>query len=185
MKFLLCFSFVMLTLASAVHAQNPASSPSNILAAPATSVADASPASALPETPIPERALGVTEAPIIKPAVALPQAPSHRFFDRTNLMLHLGVIAGETGDLISTRSILEAGGSEANPIAKPLMRAGLGGEMLATYGLGEGTALLGSYLLHRSGHHRLERFVPFAAIVVEGLATASNIQTRSGMHVRH
>jgi hypothetical protein len=69
-------------------------------------------------------------------------------------------------------------------MARPLMRAGLGGQIAATYGLGEGSALLSAYLLHRTGHHRLERFAPITAIVVESLATASNIRTRSGMHER-
>jgi len=115
----------------------------------------------------------------------LPEAPPHRFFDKTNLQLHLGVIAAETGDLITTRRILQAGGREANPIARPLMQAGLGGQMVATYGLGEGGALLCSYFLHRTGHHRLERFVPITAMILEGLATASNIRTRNNMSVHH
>jgi hypothetical protein len=56
--------------------------------------------------------------------------------------------------------------------------------MLATYGLGEGTTLLSAYVLHRTGHHRLERFAPITAIVVESLATAGNIRTRRSMHDR-
>jgi len=202
MKSFLCFSFLLLTLGIAAQTQaqteaqtqTAAQSPSNILASESrTSVAEASPApeaaAALPEAPMPERTIGAGELSLIKPALIKPalalEPPHHRFFDKTNLMLHLGVMAGETGDLISTRSILEAGGSEANPVARPLMRAGLGGQIAATYGLGEGSALLSAYLLHRTGHHRLERFAPITAIVVESLATASNIRTRSGMHERH
>jgi hypothetical protein len=192
MKPVLCFSVLLLALACAIHlqAQEPAESPSSQLtSAPAATAADTSTApeaaAELPEAPRPEHMIDGTQLPLIKPAAALREAPRHRFFDKTNLMLHLGVMAGETGDLISTRSIFEAGGKEANPIAKPLMQAGLGGQMMATYGLGEGTTLLGSYLLHRTGHHRLERFVPITAIIVESLATASNIRTRSSMHGRH
>jgi len=165
----------------------PSSAALNIAAPkPAANMATSSPApqpvAALPEAPASDLVIGSPEVPVIKPAIALPEAPSHRFFDRTNLWLHMSVVAGETSDLISTRRILQAGGREANPLARPLMRAGLGGQMAATYGLGEGSALLASYLLHRTGHHKLERFAPITAFVLEGLATASNMRTWERMH---
>jgi len=143
------------------------------------------PVAALPEAPASELVIGLPEVPVIKPAIALPEAPSHRFFDRTNLWLHMSVVAGETSDLITTRRILQAGGREGNPLARPLMRAGLGGQMAATYGLGEGSSLLVAYLLHRTGHHKLERFAPITAFVLEGLATASNMRTWQRMHTQH
>lgn len=187
-KLLLCCLSCVITLACAAQGQAPVQAAQNIFAtAPTANVADSAPEplAALPEAPAPGREIAVTEVPVIRQAVILPEAPTHRFFDKTNLWLHLNVMAAETGDLITTRRILQAGGREANPIARPLMQAGLGGQMAATYGLGEGTALLGSYLLHRTGHHRLERFVPITAMILESLATASNIRTRSNMRVHH
>lgn len=53
--------------------------------------------------------------------------------------------------------------------------------MLAIYGVGEGGSLLASYILHRTGHHRLERIVPILTFVVEGLAAGSNIRTRNNL----
>src|SRR5260370_34307026 len=155
----------------------PSNSALNIAApGPAANMAASSPApqpvAALPEAPASDLVIGLPAVPVIKPAIALPEAPSHRFFDKTNLWLHMSVVAGETGDLITTRRILQAGGREANPLARSLMRAGLGGQMAATSGLGEGSAFLASYLLHRTGHHKLARFVPITAFVLEGLSTA-------------
>ena len=94
----------------------------------------------------------------------------------------MGAVAAETADLVTTRRVLAAGGTENNPVFRPLIRQGLGGQMLVFYGFGEGGGLLTSYLLHRTGHHRLERVVPIATIVVEGLAGASNIRTRNNLH---
>ena len=51
--------------------------------------------------PASELVIGLPEVPVIKPAIALPEAPSHRFFDRTNLWLHMSVVAGETSDLMN------------------------------------------------------------------------------------
>ncbi len=200
-KSVLCF-FSLLMLVCVAQGQSLTQAPSKALIAapssaalniatpePAANMVASSPApqpvAALPEAPASDLVIGSPEVPVIKPAIALPEAPSHRFFDKTNLWLHMSVVAGETSDLITTRRILQAGGREANPLARPLMRAGLGGQMAATYGLGEGSALLASYLLHRTGHHKLERFVPITAFVLEGLATASNIRTWQRMHTQH
>ena len=47
--------------------------------------------------------------------------------------------------------------------------------MVGSYVIGAGGTILASYLLHRTGHHRLERWVPIVTMAVESLATASNI----------
>lgn len=104
----------------------------------------------------------------------LPEAPSHRFFDRTNVALHAANFAMITGDMISTRLILDGGGREQNPLARPFVIHGIGVQMAASYGLGAGGTLLASYWLHRSGHHRLERWTPICVMAVEGFATAAN-----------
>jgi hypothetical protein len=142
------------------------------------------PAMALPEAAAVMPAAVLPEAPVVRQAIALPEAPSHRFFDRTNLWLHLGAVAGETADLITTRRVIQLGGREGDPLARPFVRAGIGGQMVGTYVLGEGSSVLASYLLHRSGHHRLERFVPIAVSVIESLAAASNIRTEQRIRAR-
>jgi hypothetical protein len=104
----------------------------------------------------------------------LPEAPSHRFFDRTNVTLHAANFAMITGDMISTRLILDGGGREQNPLARPFVTHGLAGQVAASYAIGAGGTLLGSYWLHRTGHHRLERWTPICVMAVEGFATAAN-----------
>ena len=117
---------------------------------------------ALPAAPVAQPVLRPSQAALIEPAIRPQRVPNHRFFDRTNLQLHLGAVAAETSDLITTREVLEAGGTEKNPVFRPLIRRGLGGQMLVFYGFGEGGDMLASYALHRTG---------------QGLAGASNIRT--------
>jgi hypothetical protein len=104
----------------------------------------------------------------------LPEAPSHRFFDRTNVRLHAANFAMITGDMITTRLILDGGGREQNPLARPFVTHGIGPQIAASYGIGVGSTLLASYWLHRTGHHRLERWTPICVMAVEGFATAAN-----------
>ena len=142
---------------------------------------EAGPAGELPEAPAAQPILPPQQIALIKPAIKRHTAPPHRFFDKTNLWLHAGAIVAETADLVTTHRAIEAGAVEANPLARPLVRRGLGGQVVSAYGLGEGALLLTSYIFHRTGHHRLERFVPVTAIAVEGLATASNVRTRNSL----
>ncbi|HTC95883.1 MAG TPA: hypothetical protein VK699_20750 [Terriglobales bacterium] len=195
------FSFFSLLLVFSCAALGQA--PANLIASapaagPATGLPDAAvaPAAVLPEAPIVEPTMALPEAaavmpaavmpepPVVRQAIGLPEAPSHRFFDKTNLWLHLGAVSAETADLITTRRVIQLGGREGDPLARPFVRAGIGGQMVGTYVLGEGSSVLASYLLHRSGHHRLERFVPIAVSIVESLAAASNIRTEQRIRAR-
>lgn len=162
---------VWLVLACAALAQAPAKTPAKPVVT-STSEAD------LPEAPAAQHALLPPQLTLIEPAARPRAAPPHRFFDKTNLWLHTGAIMAETADLISTHRAIQAGAVEANPLARPLVRKGLAGQIASAYGMGEGALLLTSYIFHRTGHHRLERLVPVFAIPVEGLATVSNIRTR-------
>ena len=131
------------------------------------------------------------EAPSAPAAAALPSAPEpqpfvaavqtneapkpHAFFDKTNLRLFIAEGLAQTGDLITTRKIINSGGREADPLAKPFVNAGIGGQMVGSYVVGTGGTMLASYLLHHTGHHRLERWAPILATAIESLATISNI----------
>jgi hypothetical protein len=138
--------------------------------------ADGAPESALPPAP---SANLVAVAPR-----KLPEVPSHRFFDRTNISLHVANALLQTGDLISTRQIMDRGGRETSPLARPFVNGGIGGQMVASYVIGTGGTLLGSYLLHRTGHHRLERWLPISVMTMEGLATISNARLLQRGHLR-
>ena len=97
----------------------------------------------------------------------------HRYFDKTNLALHGWNAAAETYDAITTRRGL--GGApihELNPFGALFVNHGWAGQAVFSYGFGVGGPLLTSYLLHRTGHHKLERWV--TAINALGSTTAGS-----------
>jgi len=135
--------------------------------------------SAFPEAPAAPAAAALPSAPEPQPFVTAVRkneaAKPHAFFDKTNLRLFIAEGLAQTGDLITTRKIVNSGGTEADPLAKPFVNAGIGGQMVGSYVVGTGGTMLASYLLHRTGHHRLERWAPILATAIESLATISNI----------
>lgn len=102
----------------------------------------------------------------------LPRAKGdHPFWDRTNCELFAGVAAVRTMDYVSTRHFRSRGANEillSNSIVdnKPLF-AGI--EVAGT------AASIGvSYLFHRTGHHKLERWVSIVHIGVGTFGDARN-----------
>lgn len=101
----------------------------------------------------------------------------HRFFDKTNLALHSWNFAAETYDAITTRRDTNGAGiHELNPFGALFVNHGWGGQTLFSYGFGVGGPLLTSYLLHRTGHHKMERWV--TAINALGSTTAGSWNLR-------
>ena len=104
-----------------------------------------------------------------RPANADSLKPPHRFWDQQNAWLFAGVGAARMLDYASTRHLRNQGNDEwllTNSIVdnKPLF---VGIELAGT------AASVGvSYLFHRSGHHRLERWV---SIVHIGVGVAGSI----------
>jgi hypothetical protein len=99
-----------------------------------------------------------------------PAAAPHRFWDRQNDLLFAGVGASRALDYASTLNIRRRGLNEAlltNQIVDnhPLF----GGIEAAATGASIGV----SYLFHRTGHHRLERWV---SIVHIGVATGGALR---------
>jgi hypothetical protein len=101
---------------------------------------------------------------------------SHRFFDRGN-KIRMGIFAGlVAADGISTQEILNSGGHwrEMDPLARPFVTKGAPGQLAASvigYSFGVGT----SYLLHKTGHHKLERLMLNTSIGVETEVVSSNL----------
>ena len=88
---------------------------------------------------------------------------SHPFWDKDNLLLFAGVGAGRALDYMSTRHFRSRGINEwllTNNIVdnKPLFAGVEVAGAAASIGV--------SYLLHRSGHHKLERWVSIVHIGV-------------------
>ena len=107
---------------------------------------------------------------------AAPELKTHKFFDRGN-KIRMGILAGVVAaDGISTQEILQSGGRwrELNPLARPFVNQGATGQFAASI-LGYGFSLGTSYLLHRTGHHRLEKLMLDASIGIETEVVASNL----------
>jgi hypothetical protein len=89
--------------------------------------------------------------------VSLPEAPSHRFWDRENSILFATNAAFSTADFIVTRNNLSHGGQELNPVTRLFSGSTAG---LAVNFAGEAIGVVGlSYVFHKTGHHKLERAV--------------------------
>jgi hypothetical protein len=126
---------------------------------------------------------GLPDAPVsaIEPdaptlAVSSPPAEpgKHRFWDRQNRTLFAVSAGWAAADFCVTRSNLADGGKELNPITRVF--AGSTPALAANFALETGGVIGVSYLFHKTGHHKLERFTPYANIsasagaVVYGLA---------------
>lgn len=108
--------------------------------------------------------------PIIMPVqpVTLPEAPSHRFWDRENSALFAANAAFSTADFFVTRANLQNGGQELNPVTSLFTHSTTG---LALNFVGENIGVIGiSYMFHKTGHHKLERAVSMVNI---GASTAA------------
>jgi hypothetical protein len=94
----------------------------------------------------------------------MPSAESaqHKFFDKENCALFAGSIALSGADFAVTRSNLQHGGQEFNPLVRIFGRSTAG--LAANFtGQSVGTVAL-SYLFHRTGHHKMERAVSMVNI---------------------
>jgi hypothetical protein len=98
----------------------------------------------------------------------------HKFWDRQNTLLfaaHAGLAAT---DFALTHRNLSSGGKELNPIARPFTDMGTPGEVLffaGTTAMSIGT----SYLLHKTQHHSLERWVARYGVAESGAAVAFDL----------
>jgi len=98
----------------------------------------------------------------------------HKFWDKQNYALFVAAAALNGADFAVTRDNLQRGGQELNPVVRVFGRSTAG---LAVNFVGETAGVVGiSYLLHKTGHHKLERMVSVvnigssAAAVSYGLA---------------
>jgi hypothetical protein len=114
----------------------------------------------------------IEPAPFVRPAepITLPEAPSHRFWDRKNSFLFATTAALSTADFAATRNNLHNGGRELNPVSRVLAGSTAG---LAANFAGETLGVIGvSYLFHKSGHHKLERAVTMLNIGASATAVS-------------
>jgi hypothetical protein len=114
--------------------------------------------------PVPDAPMPV---PLIEHAstfVSLPRptASEHKFWDRENRVLFFAAAALNGADFAITRSNLQGGGRELNPVVRIFGRSTAG---LALNFAGETAGVMSvSYFFHKTGHHKLERWVSLVNI---------------------
>ena len=107
-----------------------------------------------------------------KPSAPEPK-PAHRFLDLKNSLAISSFAVALTGDSLSTQKGLAwPGYTEINPVARPFVRSRAGAIIYSTGSFGLVTG--GMYLAHKTGHHKLERIIPFGLAAWEGFMTARN-----------
>jgi hypothetical protein len=98
----------------------------------------------------------------------------HKFWDRQNKILfaaHAGLAAT---DFALTHRNLANGGKELNPIARPFTDMGTPGEV--AFFAGSTAASLGvTYLLHKTHHHSMERWVARYGVADSAAGVAFNL----------
>jgi hypothetical protein len=121
------------------------------------------PLATLPSTPA---ALPTTPAP----------PPEHAFWDRTNLWLFSGIAVTRAMDYASTRNFQARGRQEILlPDDVVNNSAGFASlEAAATM-----TSIGISYIFHRTGHHKLERWLSIGHIAVTGFGDVRNYALES------
>lgn len=108
--------------------------------------------------------------------VTLPEAPSHRFWDRENSVLFATSAAFSVGDFYLTRANLRNNGQELNPVTRLFGRSSAG---LAVNFIGQDVGVIGvSYFLHKTGHHKLERAVTMLNIGSSATAVSFDLAHR-------
>ena len=108
--------------------------------------------------------VSVQERPIASP-------PVHRFWDHTNVLLFSGVAAFRGLDYASTRNF-QARGREEILLPDDVVNNSAGFASLEATGVATSVGI--SYLLHRTGHHRLERWLSIGHIGVAGFGVVRN-----------
>jgi hypothetical protein len=101
---------------------------------------------------------------------------SHRFWDHTNLILFSGIAVSRTLDYTSTRNMLARGRQEIL-IPDDVVYSRAGFPALEVAGAAASVGI--SYLLHRTGHHRYERWLSIGHIGVTDFGAVRNYSLES------
>lgn len=108
--------------------------------------------------------------------VAIPETPSHRFWDRENSLLFATSAAFNTADFVITRDNLRGGGKELNPVTRVFTGSTAG---LAVNFAGETAGVVAlSYFFHKTGHHKMERAVSMVNIGSSAAAVTFDLAHR-------
>lgn len=115
-------------------------------------------------------------APVSYVGVPAETASSHRFWDNKNRALFATTAALSAGDFFITRSNLQAGGREFNPVTR-VFGAGTPG-LAVNFSLETASVIGASYIFHKTGHHRLERITSLVNIGGSAVAVSYGVTHR-------
>ena len=131
----------------------------------ATALADA-PSAAVSPVPAP-----AAPAPVI-PAATSEEAPAtHRFWDRQNVLLFSGVAAFRALDFASTKNFLARGRTEVL-IPDDIVYNNAGFASLEAAATATSVGI--SYIFHRTGHHKMERWLSITHLSITAFGDAHN-----------
>ncbi len=99
----------------------------------------------------------------------------HRFLDRTNLLFLAVSLLGQSAEAITTQRFHGHGGQEADPLARPFVDQGWGGQVGEAV-IVNAAQILVMYRLHKMGHHSIERIVPLVRAFGGGYEGYHNLQ---------
>jgi hypothetical protein len=132
--------------------------------------------SSVAQGPIPDAPQPSVEASSFVSVTPVESPTQHRFWDKQNIALFSATVALNTADFAVTRSNLQSGGRELNPIVRIFGKSTAG---LALNFAGETAGTIGvSYFLHKTGHHTLERFASTVDIGGSAVAVAYGLTHR-------
>ena len=127
----------------------------------------------LPDAPMPVAAIEHASGFVSLPR---PVASEHKFWDRENKALFFTAAALNGADFAITRSNLQSGGRELNPVVRIFGRSTPG---LAVNFVGETAGVVSvSYFFHKTGHHKLERWVSVINISSSAAAVSYDLAHR-------
>jgi len=125
-------------------------------------------------------AFGLFLVPESNAQAATPESPSattkpeprlHKFWDRENAWLFTGVAASRALDYTSTKNMLGRGREEIL-IPDDVVNSNAGFPALEAAGAATSVGI--SYIFHRYGHHKMERWVSIVHIGVTSFGAAHN-----------
>jgi hypothetical protein len=117
-----------------------------------------------------------SQAPAPAPTPDAPSSTTHAFWDRTNILLFSGVAVFRGLDYASTRNFLARGRDEVL-IPDDIVNNSAAFASLEAAGTLTSVGL--SYLLHRTRHHKLERWLSIGHISVTGFGVVRNYSLKS------
>jgi hypothetical protein len=112
-----------------------------------------------------------------RPRPALDAPPLHRFFDAKNLLgISISLLA-QTSDAVTTQRFLHHGLQEQNGLARPFVDQGWGGQVAAS-AIVNTAEISVMYALHKMGHHRMERALPYVVAAPGAIEGYRNLHER-------